>query len=266
MFTSTQPLTQSQIQRYAPSVFATGAHSRVSDRYQFISTLDMIEGLGREGWLPVHAEESRVRLSDRQGFSKHLLRFRRFDQALPMVGDSFPEIVLVNSHDGSCSYQIHAGLFRLVCSNGMVVANANVGQVQRRHTGDAIGQIIEGTYEIVEELPAIAGKVETFNQIDLKPAEQAAFAEAALNLRWDDGKAPVTPSKLIQPRRWEDQKNDLWTTYQRIQENMLKGGLSGISSTERRLTTKAVKSVDGNVKLNKALWALTERMAELKGA
>jgi hypothetical protein len=266
MHTSTHPLSQDQINRFAPSVFATHAHARVSERYQFISTLDMIGALEREGWLAVHAEESRVRIADREGFSKHLLRFRRFDQALPLVGDSFPEVVIVNSHDGSCSYQIHAGLFRLVCSNGMIIANADMGQVRRRHTGEALGEIIEGTYEIVEALPTIAGQVNTFQQIDLKPAEQQAFAESALSLRWDDGKALITPTQLLQARRLEDRSNDLWTTYQRVQENMLKGGQRGANSTGRRTTTRAVKSVDGNVKINKALWLLTERMAELKGA
>jgi hypothetical protein len=267
MYTSTHhPLSQDQIKHFAPSVFATQAHNRVTQRYQFISTLDMIGALEREGWLAVHAEESRVRIADREGFSKHLLRFRRFDQALPLVGDSFPEVVIVNSHDGSCSYQIHAGLFRLVCSNGMIIANADMGQVRRRHTGEALGEIIEGTYEIVEALPTIAGQVNTFQQIDLKPAEQQAFAESALSLRWDDGKALITPTQLLQARRLEDRSNDLWTTYQRVQENMLKGGQRGANSTGRRTTTRAVKSVDGNVKINKALWLLTERMAELKGA
>lgn len=261
-----QPLTLNQIQQKAPSVFATQAHGRLSSRYQFISTLDMIQALDREGWLPVHAEESRVRIADRRGFSKHLLRFRRFDRQLPMVGDSFPEAVLVNSHDGSCCYQLHAGLFRLICSNGMVIADMDMGHIRRRHTGDALENIIEGTYEIVEALPAIAGKVEAFQRIELKPAEQEALAQAALGLRCEDNQAPITPAQLLQARRLEDRKDDLWTTYQRLQENMLKGGQPGIGGTGRRLTTRAVKSVDGNVKLNQALWRLTERMAELKTA
>lgn len=259
-------LTQDQIRRYAPSVFAERAHERVTRCYQFISTLDMIDGLSREGWLPVHAEESLARLSNRRGFTKHLLRFRRFDAWLPMIGDSFPEIVIVNSHDGSCAYQIHAGLFRLVCSNGMVIADADLGQVRRRHTGDALSEVIAGTGEIVEALPAVAGKVETFSQIDLQQAEQEAFAEAALNLRWDKGEAPVTPTQILQARRPEDTRGDLWTTYQRLQENLLKGGQRGKNSTGQRTTTRAIRSVDGNIKLNKALWLLTERMAELKMA
>lgn len=264
MYSMTQPLTESQIQKKAPSVFAAAPHERVSGRYQFISTLSMIEGLSREGWLPIHAEESRARLPDRRGFTKHLIRFCRVDDRLPMVGDSIPEIVLVNSHDASCAYQIHAGLFRLVCSNGMIVADADMGQVRRRHTGDAVGEIIEGTYEIVEELPRIAGKVGIFRQIELSAQEQEIFAESALQIRWDEGRAPVTPTALLTSRRSEDRGNSLWMTYQRVQENLLKGGIRGRGATGRRMTTRAVHSVDGDVKLNKALWTLTERMAVLK--
>ncbi|MCP4154104.1 MAG: DUF945 domain-containing protein [bacterium] len=261
----TTPLSEGQIHDKAPSVFATQAHSQVSNRYQFISTLEMIQGLGSEGWFPVHAQENRVRKTDREGYTKHLLRFRRFDEKLPMVGDTLPEVVIVNSHDGSCSYQLHAGLFRLVCENGMVVADSKLGQVRRRHTGNAVDEVIEGTYEIVEELPRIADQVNTFRQIDLTPSEQKTLAEAALTARWDE-KPPISPTQLVSSRRSEDNKDDLWTTFQRVQENLIKGGLQGIGKTGRRLTTRAIKSVDADIKLNKALWLLTQRMAELKGA
>ena len=266
MYTTTQPLTEAQLRHYAPSIFATGAHGAVSERYQFIATTALIDGLADEGWLPVYAAETRVRRPDKHGFAKHLLRFRRLDEAFPMVGDSFPEIVLVNSHDRSCAYRLHAGLFRLVCSNGMIIADADMGQVRRRHSGDAVDDVIEGTYAIVESLPRIAHQVAEFSAIALAPREQEAFAEAARALRWDQGAAPVTPAQLIQARRPEDDKDDLWTTYQRIQENLFKGGLQGRARSGRRTTTRAIQSVDANVSLNKALWLLTERLAELKGA
>ncbi|HYQ93048.1 MAG TPA: DUF932 domain-containing protein [Candidatus Competibacteraceae bacterium] len=266
MPTSTQPLTRDELQRLAPSGFATGAHHRVTARYQFISTLDLIEGLEQEGWFPVSASESRARTADRDGFTQHLLRFRRLDGRVPLVGDSFPEIVLINSHDGSCAYRLHAGLFRLACSNGLIIASATMGQLRRRHTGDALRDVIEGTYDIVEELPAIAGQVDRFQELELKPAEQVAFAEAALTLRWEPARAPVTPAQLLHARRPEDDNPTLWMTYQRVQENLLKGGQKSARRAGRRTTTRAIQSVDGNVKLNQALWLLTERMAELKAA
>jgi hypothetical protein len=264
MYNMTQPLTENQIRTKTPSVFAAAPHSRVSSRYQFVSTVAVLEGLEREGWYPVRAFESRVRLPDRLGFTKHLLRFRRFDDRLPQVGDSIPEIVFVNSHDATSSCQLHVGLYRLVCSNGMVVANGEMDHIKARHTGDVVGEVIEGVYEIVKELPQIAGKVEGFRQIELSPQEQEAFAESALQVRWDEGLAPITPTALLTPRRSEDRGNDLWSTFQRVQENMLKGGVRGRTRNGKRTSTRAVQSVDGNVKLNKALWSLTARMAELR--
>jgi hypothetical protein len=259
-------LTRDDLQRLAPSVFTTRAHSRVSTRYQFIPTLDLVEGLEAEGWFPVSASESRARTADRDGFTKHLLRFRRLDGRVPLVGDTVPEVVLLNSHDGSSTYQLHAGLFRLVCSNGMVIASAAMGQMRRRHTGDALREVIEGTDDIVDTLPAIAGQVDRFQAIELKPTEQTAFAEAALTLRWEPEHAPVTPSQLLAARRPEDDHPTLWITFQRVQENLLKGGQRGPRRAGRRTTTRAITAVDGSVKLNQALWLLTERMAELKTA
>jgi len=259
-------LSESELRHRAPSIFATAPHDRVGVRYQFVPTINMVEALNDVGWFPVSAQENHTRLPDRWGFTRHVVRFCRQDDAVPMVGDSFPELVLMNSHDGTSSFQLHAGLFRIACANGMVVANKDMGQIRRRHTGDAVGQVIEGSYEIVTELPRIAGKVETFNQIELSPAEQEIYAESALELRWDRGKAPITPTVVNRSRREEDSRDTLWLTFQRVQENLIRGGQRGRASTGRRLTTRAVSSVDGNVKLNKALWQLTERMAELKGA
>ena len=148
----------------------------------------------------------------------------------------------------------------------MIIASAAMGQLRRRHTGDALREVIEGTDEIVDALPTIAGQVDRFQEIELKPAEQTAFAEAALSVRWEPEHAPVTPSQLLAARRPEDDTPTLWTTYQRVQENLLKGGQKSVRRAERRTTTRAVKSVDGNVKLNQALWLLTERMAALKAA
>ena len=93
--------------------------------------------------------------------------------------------------------------------------------------------------------------------------EQQAFAKAALQLRWGDD-APINTNRLLAAHRHEDVKGDLWTTFNRVQENMLKGGVPGRSSTGRRTTTRAVGGVNENVKLNKALWTLADSMAALK--
>ncbi|WP_122233569.1 DUF932 domain-containing protein, partial [Pseudomonas syringae] len=98
--------------------------------------------------------------------------------------------------------------------------------------------------------------------------EQEAFALAALAYRYDpaEGPAPVTPSQLLMPRRREDRSSDLWTTFNRVQENTIKGGLTGRNKQGRRTTTRAVNRIDQDVKLNRALWVLAQAMGEHRKA
>lgn len=261
-------LTRAELRLDAPSVYAGCAYPKVSKRYHFIPTTDIVERLALIGWFPVFAQETRVRRLDRFGYSKHLVRFRRMDGALPMVGDTIPEIVLVNSHDGSCSYVLYIGLFRRACLNGMVIPYGKaMNLLRRRHSGTALDDVIEGTCEIVEELPAIAAKVETFSETHLGLTEQHAYGAAALALRWGSAaNAPVTPEQIIAARRSEDEGDTLWSLFQRVQENLTKGGLEGRAKTGRRLTTRAITAVNASVEINKGLWFLTEQTGERKAA
>lgn len=253
----------------APSVFAEMAHDSRSPRYKQIPTIQVVDALRTEGWMPVFASETKVRDESKRGYAKHLLRFRHANsiQRSLNVNDKFPEIVLLNSHDGTSSYQLHAGIFRLVCSNGMIVSDTALQKQVVRHSGDIVGNVIEGVYSIVEELPEVMDKIEGYKAIALSNEEQNILAKAAINLRWDE-EAPVQPSEIIKVRRSADIGNDLWTVFNRAQENMIKGGLNGWTrdgkGRPKRTTTREVKSVSENVRLNKSLWTLAEEMAKLK--
>ncbi len=105
--------------------------------------------------------------------------------------------------------------------------------------------------------------------IEMTPDERGEFAQAAHSLIYDEpDQAPVQPHQLLNERRYDDKGNDLWTTFNVIQENVMRGGLKGVSRSGngrlRRTITRPVKALDRNIKLNQALWFLTEKMAELK--
>jgi hypothetical protein len=121
-------LSDDALRRFAPSVFAASPLPGVSERYAFVPTAQIVSRLRGAGWIPVTAFEQRVRLDERRGFQKHLLRFQRADM-VPARGEYTPELVLVNSHDRSSAYQLHAGLFRFVCGNGMIVADTTFERV-----------------------------------------------------------------------------------------------------------------------------------------
>jgi hypothetical protein len=272
MNTLKAPLSIEQIARFAPSALAMNPHGSRSNKYQYIPTIDVIKGMEKAGFLPFSATQSRTRDISRQDFTKHMIRFRHASsmQALS-VGDSLAEILLINSHDGSSAYKLMAGLFRLVCGNGMVVSDGLVDSISVPHKGNIIDAVIDGSTRILENAPKTLDAVNRWNRLQLTTGEQNAFAESAHTLRFADAdgkvETPITPSQLLQIRRTEDNKPDLWHTFNRVQENVIRGGLRARDTqTRRRVTTREIKGIDQDVKLNKALWQLAERMEQLKTA
>lgn len=262
------PLTIDQIERAAPSVLAVDKHGSRSDRYTYIPTRDVLAGLQREGFQPYEVRQGGSGDLEKRAFTKHMIRLRQSGDV--MVGDSFREIVLINSHDGTSSYQLMAGMFRLVCSNGLVVGAGELQGLRIPHKGNIVHEVIEGAYRIVEDTRQAALSASDMAQIELKPAEADAFAEAASQLRWDDA-APVQPRQLLTPRRRDDVGSDLWRTFNRVQESLVQGGVAYTQRDDRgrpvaRRETRPVQNIDGNVTLNRALWTLAARMQEIKAA
>lgn len=123
--------------------------------------------------------------------------------------------------------------------------------------------MIEGAYEVLSVFDRVEEKRDAMQSLQLPSPAQHALAKAALTYRFGEEYQPVTESQILAPRRWQDKRDDLWTTYQRIQENLLKGGLSGRTAQGKHTHTRAVNGIDGDVKLNRALWVMAENMLNL---
>jgi hypothetical protein len=255
-------LDEASLNRLVPSIFAQAKAEHRSERYRFIPTINVVHGLRQAGFFPVAAMQSRTRVEGKQNFAKHILRFRHENNLDLQKGDILPEIVLVNSHDGSSSYQLRAGLYRCVCSNGLIDGDEKFCR-KVRHSGDVITQVVESANDLIELVPLSFKKAHEWAQIELKPEHKEIFAESAALLKWDIEDSPIAPDKLLKPRRFQDQKNDLWTTFNIVQENVMRGRTRYNLEDGHRQRTRPVNSVDGNVKLNSALWLLTEKMAQL---
>lgn len=270
-----QALTLEMVRQYAPSAFATQPHESRSERYTYIPTVNVIEGMIKAGFQPFSASQSRSRIEGKAEFTKHMIRFRHMDVSqIHAVGDVLPEVVLVNSHDGTSAYKLIAGFFRLVCSNGLMIADSTVDSVSVMHKGNVISEVVQASNGIIENSHKALSAVSTWKNLQLTSGEQNAFAEAAHTVRFADSEGkvttPITASQLLQARRHDDTGSDLWKTFNRVQENVIKGGLTAVQRDAqgrriRRVSTRQVKGIDQDVKLNRALWQLAERMAELKG-
>lgn len=254
-------ITEDQLRKQAPSIFSLQAHEKTSSKYALIPTIECVRGLANAGFYPVRVEESRCRNSDNKPFAKHMIRFRR--EGLLEVGGNVPEIVMINSHNGTCSYQIRAGIYRLVCSNGLVVGN-DMFYRSVRHQGDVIEKVVESANEIIEIMPQAINFAEKWKGIELTREQKQIYASSASLLKWEKDEIEVLPERLLYPRRSQDDRADLWTTFNVVQENVLRGGVRYFSkNSSRRGRSRAVNSVNENSRLNVSLWNLTEKMAEL---
>lgn len=258
-----RPLSDDQLHRIAPSIFAAAAHESRSARYTYIPTIEVITALRGEGFEPYFVAQSRARDVSRREFTRHMLRLRRAGAVARQVGDEIPEVVLVNSHDGTSSYQMLAGLFRLICTNGLTVGSS-VNEIRVHHSGDVVGRVIEGAYTVVEEFGKVQASADTMKAIELNVGEQRAFGQAALVAKYGEQTAPVTVDQVLEPRRHDDKGSDLWRVFNRAQENLVRGGLRNRSANGRRQRTREVAGITQNVQLNRALWTLAEQMAKLK--
>ncbi len=268
-------LTEDQLHNLAPSIFAVEAHSSRSERFAPIPTIEILRGLGKEGFQVVGAKQAVARMDDRRLFTKHLLRLRRMDNAEQYrVGDTVCEMLLKNANDGTSAYDLMAGLFRIRCLNSMVTQTGTIDTVKIRHSGDVMSKVIEGTYRVLGEAQKALVAPSEWSRQQLLKEERDALAEAAHVLRFADTegnvKTAVKPEQLLVPRRVGDTGNDLWSSFNVIQENAVRGGIhaAGYNANGqwRRSTTRPVKGIDMDVKLNKALWVLAERMAQIKTA
>jgi|TARA_Y100000780_G_C13642370_1_gene401071 hypothetical protein len=259
---SDSPLSDDQIRRVAPSIFAEAPHESRSQRYAYIPTSQVLAELRKEGFRPFMVTQTRVRNDDRRDYTKHMLRLRHASQ---INGREANEIILLNSHDGTSSYQMLAGMFRFVCSNGLVCGDT-VADVRVPHKGDVAGQVIEGAYEVLSGFECVKQSRDAMRAITLDDGEAEVFARAALALKYDttDKPAPITESQILMPRRFDDRRPDLWSVFNRTQENLTKGGLSGRSANGRRQRTRAVQGIDSDVRLNRALWLLADGLRQLK--
>ncbi|HEY3591221.1 MAG TPA: DUF932 domain-containing protein [Buttiauxella sp.] len=254
-------LTHDELAKYVPSVFSEDKHTSRSDRYTYIPTITLLNNLHEEGFEPFFACQTRVRNLDKKEHTKHMLRLRRRGT---ITGTEVPEIILLNSHDGSSSYQMIPGVFRFICLNGMVCGDT-FGEIKVPHKGDIASQVIEGAYEVLKTFDDIGENMGAMKTINLTPVEQRVFASAALEYKYGEERQPVSASQVLEPRRYEDRKTDIWTTLNRVQENLIKGHLPGITAQGKRTRTRPVTGIDGDVKLNRALWKLADEMAKIKG-
>lgn len=251
-------LSDAQLRDYVPGAFATAPRGDVSSRYGFVNTYSVIEAMREHGFVPTHARSYLKRAEDNKGFAKHMIRFRKAGDNVKrlMVGDVVPQFILINSHDRSSQFHVLGGLFRLVCANGLMVSHgSNVQPVVVRHTVSAVDGVLDATGQLIKHQKLVFEHVDEMKGTKLDEKQARLFAEQALALR-PTRAGSIDSTLLLQPRRSEDAGMDVWSVYNRCQENLMRGGLAGVTSNNRAVITRGVDSINADIQINAGLWRL----------
>lgn len=261
-----KPLTLEAIKHVAPAVFANEPHQSRGDRYLYVPTVDPLQKMLDNGWGVWEARQQRSRDSERDPYTKHMLRLRKltdFDPAV-VVGEGVPEVVLINAHDGTAAYHLHAGFFRFICANGMMVGTHIAGfKITHTKSSKTSLEVLEaGERTITEKFPAMMENIGVMRTRTIGPDQQYRLAEHALKLRYGPTVAPFPATDLLNCRRNEDRDPTVWNILNRIQENVMNGGWETRSQLfARRSAVRGVERVSAVAKINAGLWDMAAELA-----
>lgn len=263
--------TLEEIAAVAPAAFSTGATPKASDRYSFVSTVDLLNAFEKLGWMP-HSTKQLGKGNDL--YSRHLIRLNNDELGfLPLKSDKVkPQIIIDNSHDRTSNVMAHMGLFRLVCTNGLVVAMPGMySSIKLRHIGIDFNELKKLSEVIAVQYNTVGKHISEMQEIILDADQQEEFVMKAVAYRdpktyiKEDGTidfasvtARVNPVQILEPLRGEDKKDDLWTIFNIAQEKMVKGLFEKQNASGRKSSPRGITNVGRSLEFNKVLWSIAE--------
>jgi len=253
-------LTLDEVKQRAKSIFTTTAAPTVSNKFTHIPTNRVIEDMEQLGWGVVDAKEVKARKEGTVGFQKHLVVFRNPDVVINGEdGDTvFPQILLTNSNDGKNAFTFTAGLFRMVCENGLVISTEQFNDVKMRHMGYTFEELQAQIRAMVEQLPLTVESMNKMKLIELSEDQTKDLAKKALATRFTEEQVEafnIDLEKLLEPTRPEDKGSDLWSVFNVIQEKILDGDFTYITGAKSRKARK-VKNFKQDMEINQKLFAM----------
>ena len=245
-----------------PPAFYSDTHaSRLSDKYVHVKTSEVLDVFQDHGW-KISAASSANRGKNQQ-HSRHLVRMRHSDYLEGFRADGvIPELLVLNSHNGSWALRMMLGMFRTVCANGMVAGSVWEGVTLKHYRlKDLEAKVQSATVSMSDHVHTLGNCIETWDKIELSAPQQEEFATKAREIRWGAA-TPVEASVLLEARRPEDTGTSLWKVFNRVQESLTQGGFSGRTSNNHIMSVKGVKNVRRDFMYNKRLWELADNLSK----
>lgn len=265
---ATSFLSNDDLRRLCPmALHSTPTNPSVSDRYVHANTMTVVEDLAKLGWYPVQAKQCRNKKNSSGIRSFHMIAFQNPDVKITKtmdngetVVDTYPRIILTNSHDGFNSFKFMVGLFRLICSNGLVVCNNQMVDMSIRHINYDFEELRKIVASAIEQVPNIVNTMNEMRNVILTDEQKTAIATEVVKLRKgvedkeDFVVEPEIVEDILTPVRNEDKGNDLWTIFNICQEKMIKGGFGLRTSRNRLRRQRGITSIKKDMDFNQRLW------------
>jgi hypothetical protein len=253
-------LTLNEVIDRCPAVLAEDAHESRSRRYGFVPTMPVLLALYDAGFVATEARQTGSRARAQHG--KHLVRLslvKDLDGIESAPGGLVPQVLLRNSHDGTSSLFLAGGLLRYACFNGLVIGEV-WAQRTMRHTRQLVQEAIESTFEIINRARSTQEQALAWQGVEFDDEARQEYAKLAMRLRMGDRRG-WDPGALLEARRPEDEASNLWTAYNRAQENGTKGGFHGQTARGTQQTARAITQIEREVAFNRNLWRVSAEWA-----
>jgi len=275
--------TLDEVREFVPAAFATAPKDNVSSRYSFVSTVELLKGFEKLGWFP-HSSKQMGKGKD--NFSRHMIRLDNPSLGfLSLKGDNVkPQVIVDNSHDRTSNIMGHLGLFRLVCSNGLVVAMPGMySSIKLRHIGIDFEELRKLSEEIANQYTVIGSHVSNMQNFTLNQDQAEEFVMKAIAYRdpatfinedgtinFDEVTERVNPVSVLEPIRGEDKADNLWTVFNVVQERLVKGLYEKQNPDNgRKSSPRGITNASRSIEFNKVLWSIAEEflggVADLTG-
>lgn len=259
----------SPIESLIPAAFSQNYSPNRSDKYVFVSTQKVIEEMEKLGWKPAYAKQT-----GSGPYGRHAIRFScdNGDIMPKRVGDVFPQIIFDNSHNGTSRASFHIGLFKLACTNGLVVAVENSEKLSVKHIGITSDLIYSIVKELTEKYSEISKRIVKFQKISLNDEQKKDFAIKAIaarepmvfidketgEIKLDKVHKIYDINEILESRRPEDAGDSLWNILNVTQERLVNGLMQRQTMKGRKSKARVISNVARNIEFNKNLWSIAE--------
>lgn len=254
-----QALTREEIQERAPQVYTEKPYGKVSDKYVFLPTHRIVDDMKKLGWMVSDAKTMKTKNPIQKEFGKHMVVFYHPDIYIKDEAggiEAYPQILIQNNHRGWGQFNFQIGIFRMICSNGLIIKEKDLGDFKLRHFGYSFEELKRLVDQAIEVLPKVVERINVFSQKVMTPDEQRSFAYKAIQARFGEERLvdDYEVNQVLASARPEDEGSTLWLTLNRVQESLVRGGFVTVGPGKKERKVRAIQNIQANVSLNEKLW------------